>query len=378
MKAQSAIEFIMAYSWAFLLLLIVAFLTFYYLSAQQVPTRCDFGNDLPCQSYKFVQNSTASMRLIFQLSNGMGKTVNLSGTQKITVTNVGNTGVNTYNGTCWSSSAMVKGGDAIYCAFNIINASVVPSIHRNIQFDVALGYTDCETSPDYPYDCIGGLNRTAHGIITATFEALPAGVTTYCGGGTCTGGETCSSCPADCGCTSAGVCNSSCPTCSNILLACNATVGSGAITCSNSTGGKSGPLNYRALCCDGAVSSCGTNSTTCPATCADSTHFNTFPSNSVTCPRTCSSGSCQDCLPSCGTPTSTRCPYCYICSSGTCIIAPSGTIDEYMCGDGSCCGSGCNGAGGCGPYLPMYSTCSATGTWSECLSPHYCYVGYCI
>jgi hypothetical protein len=296
LKAQSAIEFITSYSWAIILLLLAVFVVFYYLSAQQPTPKCDFGIDLPCPSFKLFQNTTGDIRFVFQLNNGMGKAIAFTGAQ-ITVNNIGNNGVNNYTGTCWGNSGIIKGGDPVYCAFDITDTAVIPPANRVQSLDVALSYVDCETSPRYPTNCLGGLNRTVHGTVTATFEVRPTGVV-YCPDGVCNAGETYLNCPIDCPATCGldcsfghtGICNASCSTCS---------------------GGTGGTLAYSASCCGGTPTSCGTSS--CPVAYCLGAQLCTYQSS---CNNTCSGGSCQscNCIASC-----TPCPHA-CCLGGYCDI----------------------------------------------------------
>jgi hypothetical protein len=198
MKAQSAIEFITAYSWAFLLIILAAFVAFYYLSSQQPKPECNFGVDLPCPSFQFFKNSSGGMRLLFQLSNGMGKEVSFRGNQIITVQNIGKSGLNNYSGICRGYADMIKGGDPVFCAFNITDKEMMPSTGKNVKFSVTLNYTDCETAPNYPLGCDAGLNRNPRGAITTPLELRPVGLTSYCGDGFCTSPENYTNCPWDC------------------------------------------------------------------------------------------------------------------------------------------------------------------------------------
>ncbi|MCX6776889.1 MAG: hypothetical protein NTY73_02900 [Candidatus Micrarchaeota archaeon] len=375
-KAQLAIEFITTYSWAFLLILLVALVAFYYLSSQQPAPQCNFGADMSCQTFKFFKNSSGNMGLVFQLSNGMGKVITFNGTQTINVTNVGKTGTNSYTGYCWSTGTIVQGGDPIYCSFNITDTVMVPSINKNVKFDVVLNYVDCETSPNYPNSCVGGVNRTSHGAITATFEAPPAGMS-YCWDGVCTADEACDSCPADCGpcgpgcltdCSMNGICNQSCTgVCSGFKSVCNSTP-KNSMVCADSSGGTTGAINYLVKCCRGPIQNCGNMSYCTAGSCA------TCSGDSANCNLNSSDG-CE--VPSLLTNNS-NCGYCghactggQTCQGGTCITpADYYQNTTYLCGyyisPNSTCGSGriptyCAS----GTYYPRQS-CSSSPTYTSC------------
>ncbi len=384
-KAQSAIEFITAYSWAFLLILLVAFVAFYYLSSQQPAPQCNFGVGMPCQTFKFFKNSSGGMRLVFQLNNGMGKVITFNGTQTVNVTNVGKTGTNSYAGYCWGTGTIVREGDTVYCSFNITDTDVIPSINKNVKFDVALNYVDCETSPNYPNSCVGGLNRTSHGAITATFEARPAGTPSYCGDGVCTAGETCSSCPADCGpcagpvclsdCSINGVCNQSCigvNGCLGFQTACNGNSNKSQV-CADSSGAISGALNYYVQCCNGALNNatnCYQNNQNTPITigyCGDgdcSANAQVHGKNCSNCPADCPPCTgIPHCFSDCtfGVTGNPNLPCNSSCSSSGCGAwnqFPQPVCDTYTLNSQKCTNSiGGTAPEGTPPLLNYYVTC---------------------
>lgn len=171
-----------------------------------------------------------------------------------------------------------------------------------------------------------------------------------------------------------GVCNSSCSgSCSNWRAACN-TLAPSSQTCSNSTGGTSGAATYYVSCCNGAITSCSTNSTPCNPACNGTYQNCNYPSNPATCSRTCNSTTitCQDCTPSCGSATcascSTNSTACNPTCNGTyqnCSYASNPATCNRTCSGGSC--SDCSPS--CGS-----SSCVSCGT-SSCPS-NYCSDGY--
>ncbi|NYZ79056.1 hypothetical protein H0N99_02815 [Candidatus Micrarchaeota archaeon] len=389
MKAQSAIEFITAYSWTIILLLLAVFVAFYYLSAQQPMLKCDFGTDLPCLWSKLFQNTTEDIRFAFQLNNGMGKAIAFSGTQQITVNNIGNNGVNNYTGICWGNSGIIKGGDPIYCAFDITDTAIIPPTNRVVPLDIALSYVDCETSPKYPTSCLGGLNRTVHGTVTATFEAHPTGVV-YCADGVCNGSKNYLNCPIDCPATCGpdcsfghtGICNTSCEaTCSpyypSINPACN-NIKSGHNACSNSTGGTSGVINFQAPCCGGlpsSIKSCG-NMQYCSSTTGNCTICLTGWGN-------CDSNSTNGCEDNLLT-DSYNCGSCgYVCVAGTgcvngqCLCSAAFPLVYPACYDSPAGSANCsNSTGGTSNLINFQASC-CNGTITNCGQTQFCSGGSC-
>jgi len=199
MKAQVAIEFLTAYGWALLAVIVAAVAAFYFLSAtQSIPPECNFGNSFQCTTYQFIKNNDGTMKLTFQMTNSLGKNIMLyDRKQIIQVQNIGKTGTNNYTGKCAGPADIVNNGDDIICVFNITDKDTAPSVGGLAKFTVLLNYTNCDVSP-IPRLCINGTNRSLQGQIISTLELAPSVVTPRCKDGMCDAGENYVNCPWDC------------------------------------------------------------------------------------------------------------------------------------------------------------------------------------
>lgn len=199
MKAQAAIEFLTSYGWALLAVIALALFAFYFLSTlQQTPPQCDFGSEFPCKQYQFFKKPDGTMRLTFQITNGVGKDIKLYNKKQVLMAeNVGKSGSVNYTGNCTGPADIVKPGDVILCIFDINDKQVVPSVGKAVKFSVLLNYTSCLPSA---FPCANGTNRTFYGKIVKDLELMPAGIAPYCMDGTCntTAGENYTNCPWDC------------------------------------------------------------------------------------------------------------------------------------------------------------------------------------
>ena len=199
MRAQVALEFVTSYGWALLVLLVFVAVAYYLLSTRPVTPECNFGIEIYCRSYQFLKKSDGTMRLVAQLSNGMGKDISFyRKNQTITVQNVGKGGMNNYTGNCTGPAEIVRGGDLVLCIFDIVDTEAVPEVGRAAKFDVLLNYTNCQTDPRYPASCVNGTNKTMRGTITSVLESMPPVTEAYCMDSVCTPPENSTNCPWDC------------------------------------------------------------------------------------------------------------------------------------------------------------------------------------
>ena len=154
-----------------------------------------------------------------------------------------------------------------------------------------------------------------------------------CGNGICSNGETCSTCPSDCG---------SCNTCGNGIC-------SNGETCSNCPS-DCGQCSY----CGNGICGLGESCSNCPSDCGQCGYCgngicsggetcSTCPTDCGSC-NTCGNGicgvgeSCYNCPTDCG-----QCSYCGngVCGLGeSCTNCPNDCGTCSGCGDGTCAGSG--------------------------------------
>ena len=297
-KAQAAVEFLTTYGWAILFLIIIisfAFYSGYFNIDRYLQTQCIFSPNFQCATYKFVQINSNNLTLVFQASNGLGFDIYFAnGSALLLAENIGKTGKTNYTGTCYRNlpySQLVRPGDLITCVINITNAEVVPTIGKNLNLQVKLNYTNCNTAPNYAKtgNCSGGSVYELSGSIRTPLEQKVT-LAQYCGDGICNrtilenyftcpvppgdcpapvcpnakceylDGENYFNCPKDCcdsDCTNAtdSICHSSCsgfgiPTaCSSVQNVCESQT-LNAQMCSNASGGTFGfPLQNYTTCC---------------------------------------------------------------------------------------------------------------------------------
>ncbi|MBI5392973.1 hypothetical protein HZA96_03825 [Candidatus Woesearchaeota archaeon] len=81
-KAQGALEFLMTYGWAFLVILIMigALAYFGVLNPTKfLPDRCNFGTELSCKKGEFVINAADANTIIVKLTNQFGTSIRVYG-----------------------------------------------------------------------------------------------------------------------------------------------------------------------------------------------------------------------------------------------------------------------------------------------------------
>lgn len=77
-KAQGALEFLMTYGWAFLVILIMigALAYFGVLNPTKfLPERCSFGTQFMCKDYQLATGASAPQNLIMLLQNNLGSSI---------------------------------------------------------------------------------------------------------------------------------------------------------------------------------------------------------------------------------------------------------------------------------------------------------------
>src|SRR3989338_8170279 len=88
-KGQAALEFLMTYGWAILVVLVVIGALAYFGVLNPsilLPEKCTFGAGLGCQDFLITSESGAANSVALVLENGLGSSINV---QKVTLTPVG-------------------------------------------------------------------------------------------------------------------------------------------------------------------------------------------------------------------------------------------------------------------------------------------------
>jgi len=85
-KAQGALEFLMTYGWAFLVILIMigALAYFGILNPTRfLPERCDFGTQVLCKKDQFIVSASNTGTIIASVTNNYGSNINISNVNAI-------------------------------------------------------------------------------------------------------------------------------------------------------------------------------------------------------------------------------------------------------------------------------------------------------
>ena len=194
---------------------------------------------------------------------------------------------------------------------------------------------------------VAGVNDgdTSNESVTVTLASAPllprtAAITVidddFCGNGTCSGGETCATCPQDCGnCCGNGTCDNgeTCATCANDCFSCcgNGVCGPGE-TCSNCS-------QDCGACCGNGTCDGGETCSTCPQDCG-----NCCGNGACDGGETCSTCA-QDCGNCCGNGACDNGEDCFSCSNdcGICNFCGDGICDQFNGEDCFNCPQDCSG-----------------------------------
>ncbi|MBI5389208.1 hypothetical protein HZB01_02385 [Candidatus Woesearchaeota archaeon] len=150
-KGQAALEFLMTYGWAILVVLVVigALAYFGVLSPQSIlPEKCVMGTGLSCTDH---QVSATSFTLL--LENGMGSPINITG---LSLTQVGGT-----SSTCSAVLVPVDGPVVANGASIAIANGTTPCTFTDTgskaKFNIAVDYYNVQTGAAYPHTITGEL-----------------------------------------------------------------------------------------------------------------------------------------------------------------------------------------------------------------------------
>jgi len=153
-KGQAALEFLMTYGWAILVVLIVigALAYFGVLNPNMlVPPKCTLETGLSCKDYRITAD-----KITLSVENGMGKGMII---QKVSIYQVGGAG-RCFNGTDLLAITIANGREGaleVYCQTPLTNTG------RKEKFDLNITY--------YYQDSTVTYNHTLKGEILATLES---------------------------------------------------------------------------------------------------------------------------------------------------------------------------------------------------------------
>jgi hypothetical protein len=140
-KAQAAMEYLVTYGWALLVLFVVVgyLISSGAFSASTFATQeCTFQPDLPCSPY-VLYKSLGSTRLEFGLTNGLGFPIKVTKVN-YTVTNIIQEGKNTYNGPI--PTGVIPSGTKMNFTRNFLGA-VQPQLREIKTIIVTMEYQNC-------------------------------------------------------------------------------------------------------------------------------------------------------------------------------------------------------------------------------------------
>jgi hypothetical protein len=134
MKAQSAVEFLATYAWAFLILTIfisvIIVLVTIKSPAGYSPSSCYITTELACSESIFASNPSGSIFAI-AFSNNFGTNLTFGQNSIVVILNYRNA---SYNGTCLPSYA--PKGSAVVCSVNLAGISYSPGSQINPSFKI--------------------------------------------------------------------------------------------------------------------------------------------------------------------------------------------------------------------------------------------------
>ena len=150
-KAQAAMEFLMTYGWAILVVLLAigALAYFGVLSPQKLlPERTTFAAPLPNLDNAVVDATTNSVEVAFK--NNKGVSITIPGTGGVTP-DTGVTCANpvinaTYNGAIINSTVQIPNGANFLIKWDCDDLGTVPTTGSKFKADMYFDYTNVETS----------------------------------------------------------------------------------------------------------------------------------------------------------------------------------------------------------------------------------------
>ena len=161
--SQAALEYLMSYAWAILIIAVVTALFFLYLrTPSSLPSSCNFSNGFYCKDIILQSNTiTHNTFLTIALTNAQAYAI---GNPKLFVS------INTTNTTTFACfPSFVLPGAGIFCTANI---PISTNIGVLLAGDMYLNATYCGLLGNYIYtaNCVGAPRETYHGTFTGHTE----------------------------------------------------------------------------------------------------------------------------------------------------------------------------------------------------------------
>lgn len=157
-KGQAALEFLMTYGWAILVVLIVIGALAYFGVLNPnilVPEKCTLQTGLACKDYRVTTNMVS-----LSLQNGMGKGIIIS---NITLNQTGSTGECKNNSIAAGTIAQSRNGEfVIYCTTEAGGAAIIDT-GTKIKMDLSIIY--------YYQDSTSAYNHTMNGELLVKVES---------------------------------------------------------------------------------------------------------------------------------------------------------------------------------------------------------------
>lgn len=170
-KGQIALEYLVTYGWAFLVIfavIAIMFATGLFSPNAYSTQECAFQPDIPCTSFIFYQTNAGSSQstITYRLANGLGYKMNVTQVN-YTTTDLGTGGRNFISNDYSSTPLWAKSGDSLDMSQHFAGA-VQPGFNELRTIYVSFTYWNCknESSCTGPY--------RAAGRITAALQPAPA------------------------------------------------------------------------------------------------------------------------------------------------------------------------------------------------------------
>jgi len=158
MKAQSAVEFLATYAWAFLILTIFISVIIVLVTiknpAGYSPSSCYITPELACSESIFASNPSGSIFAIV-FSNNLGTNLTFSQNSIVVMPNYLNA---SYNGTCLPSYA--PKGSAVVCSVNLAGISYSSGSQINPSFKIRYSICSNQNSCSVVYNTSGSASDT--------------------------------------------------------------------------------------------------------------------------------------------------------------------------------------------------------------------------